>query len=237
MKIAVIIPAHNEADRIGPVLANIPKTVKNHPVEVVVVDDGSKDKTCQIARSFDRVKVIKHRVNLGKGAAVKTGCEAACKLGADILVLMDGDGQHRPEDIARMVTPLIKSQEPMMIIGCRKPSKTMPLSIRIGNLTLTFLTKSLFGVSVSDSQSGFRAFRCRNYPDIKWRASNYAMETEMLILGALQNLRFKEVGIETIYFDNYKGTTVFDWLRIVKYLLTWRLSWLREYRSSESYSA
>lgn len=235
MKIAVIIPAYNEASQILNVLRRLPKSVEGHQVLPIVVNDGSRDKTSQLAKSVDGVKVISHRTNLGKGAAAKTGCDAAHYLGADIFVLMDGDGQHRPEDIGRMVSPFLTNEKVDLVLGVREINQKMPMAMRLGNKILTKAGRVFFGIEVSDSQSGFRAFRREVYPEIRWSASNYAMETEMLILACAKRFSLCEIKIETIYFDGYKGTTALDGLRILKVLLKWRLLWGHEVRELEQF--
>ena len=236
MKIAVIIPAHNEAKHISSVLSKIPTTLYGATVETFVVDDGSKDNTHQVARSFPHVRVVRHRTNLGKGAAAKTGCDAACRLGADIIVLMDADGQHRPEDIEKLVKPLLVETKPILVIGAREIGGCMPMTMQIGNKLLTAATNLLFGVQTKDSQSGFRAFRASHYASLRWLSPNYAMEAEMLILAAQHKLTCVDVHIPTIYLDNYKGTTVLDGVRVLQTLLKWKILWFREYNLLESYS-
>lgn len=237
MNIAVIVPAYNEARHIKEVLLRMPKTVLGHTVKVLVIDDGSKDDTSTIAESVSGVRVVRHRTNLGKGAAVKTGCDAAYQLGYEIFVLMDSDGQHRPEDIERMITSLVENPSThQMVIGTRTFSKTMPIAMRLGNKGFSHILRLLFGMNVNDTQSGFRAFARQDYPLLRWISASYAMETEMLILAAQHEMKFAEVPIETIYLDNYKGTTPLDGLRILRTALKWKLLWSRVYKSLEPFS-
>jgi len=236
MKIAVVIPAYNESKRIKDVLISIPKEISGCAVSVVAVDDGSKDETSAVASGVKGVKVIRHAINLGKGAAAKTGCDAACKLDADIIVLMDADGQHRPSDIKKMIEPLLSSKDELLVVGTRRINKKMPLTMRIGNWGIAELLKLFFKIKVSDSQSGFRAFRCSTYPKIRWVSPNYAMETEMLILASKHGIKDIEVGIDTIYHDNYKGTTIFDGMPVLKTILKWRFAWSQVSKSLEYYS-
>jgi glycosyltransferase involved in cell wall biosynthesis len=237
MKIAVVIPAYNEALRIGSVLKDIPPVLDGHDVIKVVVDDGSKDQTSKIAKSIEGVLVFRHRTNLGKGAAAKTGCDAAIKLKVDAIVLMDGDGQHCPSEIIKIARPVIGSKKPLLVVGKRSKSKEMPLTMRFGNATLSKLTKVFFKINVEDTQSGFRCFHTSIYPHIRWNSADYGMETEMLILASHNKIAHKEVKIKTIYHDSYKGTTAVDGLRVLIMLLKWRLLWSREYKRLESYSA
>ena len=237
MKIAVVIPAYNEVSRIEAVLKDIPSFLDGHEVIKIVVDDGSNDKTSQIAKSADNVLVFRHRTNLGKGAAVKTGCDAACKMKVDYIVLMDGDGQHNPKEMAKLLKPAIKSRQPILVIGSRRKSKDMPFAMRFGNMILSNLVRWLFGIKIRDTQSGFRCFSALVYPNIRWKSADYGMETEMLILASYRGINCREIDISTIYHDHYKGTTVIDGLRVLLTLLKWRLLWSREFRSSASYSA
>src|SRR3989344_9620007 len=101
MKVVVIIPAHNEASRIKPVIRGVKKYFK----EVIVVDDGSQDTTTSVAEETGAV-VLRHITNLGKGAALKTGCDYALQKGAEKFVVMDADGQHNPKDILRFLKAL-----------------------------------------------------------------------------------------------------------------------------------
>ena len=119
MTIAVVIPAYNEAGRIGAVLKALPTHLGDHKVVSIVVDDGSRDTTSEVARAFSDVRVFRHGTNMGKGAAAKTGCDAAVRLGAEIIVLMDADGQHRAEDLERIVEPLLHSEK-ALVIGVRQ---------------------------------------------------------------------------------------------------------------------
>jgi glycosyltransferase involved in cell wall biosynthesis len=232
MKIAVVIPAYNEAPRIEPVLRGLPRTIKGHEVVAVVVDDGSRDATSKEARKVETVHVVRHGTNLGKGGAAKTGCDAAVKLKADIIVLIDADGQHKASDIPRMIQPLLDSESQQLVIGARIEAKGAPLVRRLGNHVLRGLGFILFRIRTSDSISGFRAFRTSSYSVLRWAATNYEMEVEMSIRAALAGIPFTEVPIETIYLDGHKGMTVQDGLKIINTMLKWALPWYREYRLS-----
>ena len=111
----IIIAAYNESKNFGKVLTELKKEHKN----IIVVDDGSKDNTFSIAKKSGAT-VLKHVVNLGKGAAMKTGCDYAVKFGADILVLMDADGQHEPKEVPNLLNKL---KDTDIIFGYRKFNK------------------------------------------------------------------------------------------------------------------
>src|ERR1043165_1778703 len=98
MKIAIVVPAYNEADRVGLVLSELIKT----RLPVFIVDDGSKDKTFQVIQKYP-VTALKHRINLGKGAALKTGCDAAFLSGVEAVIIMDSDGQHLVHELDKFI--------------------------------------------------------------------------------------------------------------------------------------
>ncbi len=219
MKSVAVIPAFNEGKRIAPII----KVAAAYVDEIIIVDDGSTDNTAHVISSFGKdIKYLRHRINLGKGAALKTGCEAGIKLGADIIVLMDGDGQHKPEDIPRFIET-VEKKGAHIVFGSRKIGKDMPLVMMLGNKFLSLATSILFRIYISDTQSGFRAIRSEAYKKIKWNSSRYAVETEMIVNAGKHKLPHAEIAIDTIYTDRYKGTTIIDGIRIFFNMLMWRI--------------
>ena len=211
----VIIPAYNEQKHIGPVV----KSAKSFVDNVVVVDDGSRDKTSEVAEK-SRVTVLKHVVNLGKGSALKTGCEYAIQKGAEKIISLDADGQHKPEQIPVFLNKL-KNKD--VVFGYRTFDKKMPFVFRVGNSIINYMTKLIFGIELKDTQCGYRAFRVKAYRKIKWDSNDYRMESEMVVNTARHNLRYSELPIDTIYADRYKGTTFIDGIKITLNLLWWKL--------------
>lgn len=218
MKLVVIIPAYNEENRIK----NVIEKTKLYTNNIVVVDDCSKDNTFKEAKKTS-VIVLKHIVNLGKGSALKTGCEAALNLNADYIIVLDADEQHDPSEIPQFLEVLEKDNVDF-VFGKRKLNENMPFIAKLGNLGLSWLTKILFGIEVSDTQSGYRAFKSSAYEKIKWNSSGYAVETEMIARIGKKKLRFEEIFIKTIYKDKYKGTTFVDGLKIFLNMIIWRLT-------------
>jgi len=210
----VIIPAYNESKHIGNVISKVKKYANN----IVVVDDGSTDKTYEIAKS-EKVTVLKHIVNLGKGSALKTGCNYAIKNKAKAVVVVDADGQHDPKELPRFIKAL-KGKD--IVFGYRKYTKTMPFIFRFGNSSLNIIIRILYGINLHDTQCGYRAFTAKAYKKIKWKSSDYSMESEMIANSGKADLKYDEVEIETIYSDRYKGTTVMDGLKIGINMLIWR---------------
>lgn len=215
-KTFVIIPAYNEEKHIKQVIEKTKKYCK----DITVVDDGSKDKTHEIAKR-EGVHALRHVVNLGKGAALKTGCEYALRKGAKILIAMDADGQHRPEDIPRFLKAL-KGKD--IVFGSRSLDRKMPSVLKFGNWFINTVNKMLFGVRLSDTQSGYRAFTAETYKKIRWKSTSYSVESEMIANVGKHDLDYKEIKIKTIYSDDYKGTTVVDGMKIVANMIWWKIT-------------
>ncbi len=205
-RVIAVIPAYNESQHIEGVV----KQTLNHVNQVIVVDDCSSDNTAQLARSAGAI-VLSHPINLQKGASLKTGCEFAIKNNADIIVMLDADGQHDPNEIPKIIEPLNKVD---FVFGCRELNKNMPLTKKAGNNFLSRLSKLLYKKHISDTQSGFRAFNTKIYDKIKWNSSDYGVETEIIRNLAKNDIEHEEVKISTIYNDNYKGTTPIDGMKI-----------------------
>ena len=110
------------------------------------------------------------------------------------------------------------------MLGYRKPSKHMPFILKFGNRFINKTIKFLYGVSIRDSQCGYRAFTAKAYKKLRWKASDYSMESEMIAKIGKHKLKYKEIPIATIYSDKYKGTTIIDGFKIVFNLLFWKLN-------------
>src|SRR3989344_3900202 len=211
-----VIPAYNEEKNI----AKIIKKAKKYVDGIIVVDDGSKDKTKEAAEKANAV-VLKHIVNLGKGAALKTGCDYAVKNGAELIVDLDADAQHNPDYIPRFIEKLKKYD---IVFSYRKASRKMPFVLRFGNWFISRVARFLYGISLNDTQCGFRAFSKEAYKKVRWSASDYSMESEMISTAGKQRLKYVQIPIQTIYSDKYKGTTIIDGIKIVLSMFWWKLS-------------
>ncbi len=211
----VIIPAYNEEKRVGKVIDEVKRFSRN----VVLVDDGSKDDTYDVGLQ-KKIKVLRHVVNLGKGAGLKTGCDYALLNGAKTIIVIDADGQHEPKEIPNFIESL---EGVDIVFGYRRFTGHMPFVLKFGNNFINFVTKILYGVDLKDTQSGYRAFTSKAYRRIRWNANDYSMESEMIANVGKNNLKYREIPIQTIYSDRYKGTTVLDGVKIVFNMVKWRL--------------
>jgi len=211
----VVIPAYNESKHISDVIAK----VKGFCPNIIVVDDGSKDNTSKIAEK-QKVIVLRHIINLGKGAGVKTGCDFALKKGAKKIILIDSDGQHEPKEIPNFLKALEGKD---IVFGYRSLNEKMPFILKFGNKFINFTIKTLYGISLKDTQCGYRAFTASAYKKIRWSASDYSMESEMIANAGKNKLKYAQIPIKTIYHDRYKGTTILDGMKIVFNMFLWRL--------------
>lgn len=201
MKLVIVIPAYNEARVIKQVARSV---LDVGYADILVVDDGSDDDTAGEAEKAGAV-VIRHRLNRGKGAAAKTGIEAALGIGADVIVIMDGDGQHDSGDIRNLVAPIIRGESDV-VFGVRPFSNSgMPRSRVLFNRFGNVVTSVFAGIRVSDSQSGLRAFSRRAALLIDTVADQYEYETEVIREIARHRLQFTEVPITVRYTEYSLG--------------------------------
>jgi len=194
--ITVILPAYNEEVSIGSVVL----LTRFYADKVIVVDDGSSDRTAEIARKAG-AEVIIHEVNTGKGGALKTGFEAAAGMGTDVVVTMDSDGQHNPSEIPKLVAPIIEG-DAEMVNGSRYLNgldKNTPAYRRFGQTVLDKFTNINSGLKITDSQSGFRAFAASTIDIFRFNANGMAIESEMLADAGKAGLRITEVDISVRY--------------------------------------
>lgn len=194
--ITAILPAFNEEVSIGSIVVH----ARQHADRVIVIDDGSTDRTAEIAR-LAGAEVIRHPFNKGKGAALKTGFNIAMQNGTEVIVTMDADGQHDPEEIPKLVAPILKG-EADMVNGSRYVNgngKNTPIYRRMGQTVLDKVTNLNSGLHITDTQSGFRAFAKHTASVFRFRQNGLAIESEMLIDAANAGLKIKEVEIGVRY--------------------------------------
>lgn len=220
-KIAVVVPAYNEAEVIAGVVAEIQKA---GDYLVVVVDDGSKDSTFHSAASCEGIVVLRHRINRGKGAATKTGIVAANRLGADIVVTMDGDGQHDPGDIRALVQPIVDGTFDVVLGSRPKRRGEMPVVKIIANKIGNVVTWLFYGIYVADSQSGFRAYSSFAANIIDTKADKYEYDSKVIREINNNRLKFTEVEIKVRYTEYSMGKVQKQgFINGIKTL--WRMIW------------
>jgi glycosyltransferase involved in cell wall biosynthesis len=201
-----VVPAYNEATRIGPVI----ESLVAQGLPVLVVDDGSRDRTAAAA-SAAGARVLR-QPNGGKGAALRAGCAWAVLQGYDQVVLLDGDGQHDPREAGRLLDAAMHAD---VVIGRRMLGvRRQPLYRRYFNRLSSLLVTLAAGRQVRDSQSGFRVLDPRLLLRLPLYGRRYDLESELCVVAARAGMRIAEVPITVIYHDKRSGVhPVFDTAR------------------------
>src|SRR2546422_1878248 len=202
LSVLAAIPAFNE----GPTIGSVVLRAKQYAEEVVVIDDGSKDDTAEIA-ALAGAHVIQHARNLGKGTAIRTAWLFARERHPEALVLLDGDHQHNPKDIPRIVEPILAGTADV-VLGVRwGKTSGMPLYRRIGKRALDYATAAATKNGLlTDSQCGFRVFSPQALRVIEPTDSGLSIESQMLLEAQERNLRIREVSIDARY--DLEGSTL-----------------------------
>jgi len=218
-KIAAVIPAYNEEKHIGDVVRRTRQMLDN----VLVVDDGSGDKTAERARDAG-ADVIVHEQNRGKGETIKTGLRHWLDRHFDFVIILDADGQHRPEEIDRFIAVAVSADEPKLILGNRMNDlSSMPLVRRIVNRWMSQRISALCGQGIPDTQCGFRMLHRELIPELLGGAARFDYETEMLIVASRKRFRIGSVPISTVYSDEVSSIhPVRDTLRFFKLMRRYR---------------
>jgi len=200
VRVVVVVPAYNEEERIAEAVralrtAGEDLAADGIDLRVYVVDDGSRDRTRHLAEEAGAHRVLRHRVNRGLGAAVRTGLAAARADGADIAVKFDADLQHDPADIRALVRPIL-DDEADVVYGNRfeRIEYRMPLVRRVGNVVFTGLMRWLTGWPVRDSQPGIFAVG-RAYLEVFFLPGDYNYTQQVLLDAYLKGMRFEQVPV------------------------------------------
>lgn len=218
MKIYIIIPAFNESSGLAAVLESL---LPLH-YSIIVVDDGSTDDTEKTAGAFP-VLLIRHELNLGQGAALETGMEAARKLDADFVIHFDADGQHDPSDIAQLLIPLQKD-EADIVFGSRfletKPSG-MSFLKKIILKTGRWINYLITGILLTDAHNGLRALNKKALHSIHFHQQGMAHASEILYKVKRKSLRYLELPVHIRYTDysKRKGQGLLNSVNILFHLI------------------
>ena len=225
-RVCVVVPAYNEATVIADVIRSAKQVfakAKGFSIDIVVVNDGSKDNTSEEALKGGAT-VIDHVLNSGAGGATLTGLAYARHNSYDIAATMDADGQHAPEDVLNGIKQLGRDGSGLLIGSRLINSEGMSKTKILGNKGLSFITKLLFGINVTDSQSGLRIYSRNAIDNLDWKTTGYEFCSEMIWRARQLNLSIAEYPIEAIYTDYSmsKGQNNWNAINIVKRLFKQR---------------
>ena len=198
--LTVVIPAYNEQDMIANVITELKKikskiNAAGFNYRILVVNDGSKDKTLELAKSAGADEIVNHKVNKGLGAAIRSGLRAARDLGSDIAVKFDADLQHDPEDILELIKPIV-NDESDIVYGKRfdRIEYKMPFIRRTGNIVFTTIMKMLTGWPIEDSQPGIFAVN-KDYLSVFRLPGDYNYTQQVLLDAYHNSMRFAHVPV------------------------------------------
>ena len=212
-KTAAVIPAYNEEKHIGDVV----RRTRQKLDDVLVVDDGSIDQTVERARAAG-AEVTIHPENRGKGETIKTGLRHWLERQADYVMILDADGQHRPEEIDRFIGAALSDIDSKLIVGNRmKDVSSMPRLRQMVNRWMSKRISAVCGQEIPDTQCGFRMLHRQLIPELLGGAARFDYETEMLIVASRKGFRIDSVPISTVYSDEVSSIhPVRDTLRFFK---------------------
>ncbi|MBI3601644.1 MAG: glycosyltransferase family 2 protein [Candidatus Omnitrophica bacterium] len=214
MKIAIVIPAHNEARSIGALV----KAITDLGYDVIVVDDGSSDDTALLAKTQGALVISTHKKG-GKGNALRLAFAQALGQGYEAVITMDGDGQHSPLDIGHFLE-CYRNTQADIISGDRmhNPSE-MPWLRRVTNRFMSWVISLICRQKIADTQCGFRLMTTNVLKAIELQCTDFEIETEILIKASKKGFRMAAVPIQTIYRDEIsKISPVRDTLKFIRYL-------------------
>lgn len=217
MKCCAVVPAYNEERQIGEVVRGLQQFLD----EVVVVDDGSSDRTASVAEEAG-ARVVRHPQNRGKGAAIQTGIQSVLSSNAEAFFLLDADAQHDWNEVTLFVQKMEASGASIVIGNRMGNTAGMPLIRKWTNQFTSWVVSKLCRQPIQDSQCGYRLIRKRVLGDLRLSLSRFDAESEFLIQAARAGHRIEQVPIRTIYLGTEKSKIhpVIDTIRFFK--MVWR---------------
>ncbi len=215
VNVFIVIPTYNEVSTIG----SIVRDLRARAFRAVVVDDGSSDHTIVDANKFGAELVV-HSKNVGKGRCIKEGLEYSLENGCDVVITMDGDGQHDLAEIDKFIERY-KASGADIVLGNRMHNpKRMPFLRRCTNVFMSFVISFILGERIEDSQCGYRLLSRRAIERMSLRTTKYEIESEMLLEAKRHGLGISSVEIDSIYQgESSQINPFFDTIRFVKFII------------------
>jgi glycosyltransferase involved in cell wall biosynthesis len=215
MRLLAVIPAYQVVSYIKGVI----DATKDHVSEILVVDDGSTDGTSDVAKAAG-ANVIRHELNRGKGAALKTGFAYAIEQDYEVIITLDGDGQHDPKYISDFLTAFMNTRADL-IVGSRAGDKAdMPWQRRCSNYLTSHILSALLHRRIEDSQSGYRLINVAMLKKFELKSDRYQMETEIIIKAVRAGFKIAFIPIKVLYGENFPTgihgwADTFRWIKLM----------------------
>jgi glycosyltransferase involved in cell wall biosynthesis len=200
-RFAVVIPAYNEASTI----ADLVLQASQFTDLLIVVDDGSKDNTVQVLEKLP-VTVLSNPENMGKGNSILRGAEFAIEQGAELVITLDGDGQHQPKDIPLLLDKAASNPNTIIIAARLRDRHAAPPMRRFANGFADFWISWAAGQRIKDSQSGFRLYPAAIFQRCYTESGNFVFESEILIDAAHEGIFSMSIAIDTVYHQNARAS-------------------------------
>jgi glycosyltransferase involved in cell wall biosynthesis len=198
-----LIPAYNEAARVGEVVSKTSQQVK----QVVVIDDGSTDDTAGVA-SKAGAKVLRHERNRGKGSAIITGLDYFKGSDIEFAIFLDADGQHDPEEIPKFIEAACAVNADVVVGTRMARTRDMPLVRKLTNQFTSWVTSKLARQQIPDSQCGFRLLRRAVVGNLELSTAQFETETEMLIQAGRAGHKIVSIPVRTIYYETGRASHI-----------------------------
>jgi len=215
MDICVLIPVLNESRTIGKIVSSLSKM----NIPVLVVDDGSTDKSGEIAKK-NGAEIIRHEQRAGKGISLQDGLQKAMQRGFDGVIMMDGDAQHATEDIQTFLDESVRYDDVVITGNRMNDSKEMPLIRLMTNYAMSLLISMVCKQKIPDTQCGFRYISKGIIKRLKLKSKEFEIETEMLIQSSRLGYKIHSIPVKTIYSDEKSHIhPVIDTIRFIIYIL------------------
>jgi glycosyltransferase involved in cell wall biosynthesis len=194
-RVCIIIPTYNNVNTVGDVIAGC----LSHSQHVIVVNDGSTDATLSIVSQFPEITLVSYATNVGKGWALRQGFEKARALGFDYAVTIDADGQHYTDDLPSLFS-VIEKYPNSIIVGARNmDQESVPGKSSFGNKFSNFWFKVETGITMQDTQSGYRVYPLQALKDIRFITKKYEFEIEVLVRGAWKGIPVEQTPVRVYY--------------------------------------
>ncbi|MEZ5659748.1 MAG: glycosyltransferase family 2 protein [Burkholderiaceae bacterium] len=213
-RVAIVIPAYNE----GATIADLAARCLQQQAHLIVVDDASTDDTASRLHGLP-LTLLRNACNLGKGASLRRGIGHACSLGVSAIITLDGDGQHRPEDIPRLLAAHAEQPDAIVIAARLRQRAAAPRLRRFANAQADFWISWAAGRALRDSQSGFRLYPASLFQSRAPRSEGFVFESELLIEACWRSVPIVDIPIDTLYHaqaraSHYRPTA--DTLHIIR---------------------